>query len=206
MTNANQVKLFPRLSIDSARRVRQLSQTLNGIIWSKCGKRTVKYLPKIAGPWLAGSHDSDRAAAKAAQSALALVFPTPERIAGLRKTFNTAILEHCKNAVLQESVQTLSDERTVSSDDAQGTYARVIATSLAVITSLLSEMSSEQLAKQHRSILVLPRAHLIVAAGELINQVQSSCVVVGCVLSRELTWLHVEVHGRLAREALLASA
>ncbi|KAK5137975.1 hypothetical protein LTR08_005772 [Meristemomyces frigidus] len=144
------VKLFPRLSIDSARRVRQLSQTVNGSVCSRCGKRMAKHLPKIAGPWLAGSYDSDRAAAKAAQSALTLVFPTADKVAGLRKTFSAAIMEHCRNAVLHESVQTLSDERTVSPDDAEGTYARVIATSLAVIASLLGQFSSEQLSKQHQ--------------------------------------------------------
>ncbi|KAK4545073.1 hypothetical protein LTR36_003624 [Oleoguttula mirabilis] len=145
------VKIYPRLSIDSARRVRQLSHSLSGQLWSKCGKRTVKHLPRIAGPWLAGGYDSDRAAAKAAQESLALVFPTADKVTALRKTFHGSLLEYCKDAVLYETVQTLSDERTVTPDDAQGTYARVVATSSAVITSLLSELSSGELSKQHHS-------------------------------------------------------
>ena len=110
----------------------------------------MKHLPRIAGPWLAGSYDSDRAAAKAAQDALNLVFPTLEKTAGLRKTFHGPILEYCRDAVLHETAQTLSDERTVSPDDAQATYTRVVATSLAVVMTLLYSLPEEDTSKQYR--------------------------------------------------------
>ncbi|KAM0719105.1 hypothetical protein Q7P37_005010 [Cladosporium fusiforme] len=142
------VKLFPRLSIDSARRVRQLSHNLNGQICSKAGKRTAKYMPKIVGPWLAGIFDNDKAAAKAAQDSLSLVFNTPEKIQGVRRTFHQSIIEYCREAALHETVKSLTDERTVSADDAQATYARVVSTSLALISSMLHHMSSEELGQQ----------------------------------------------------------
>ncbi|EMC95750.1 hypothetical protein BAUCODRAFT_34518 [Baudoinia panamericana UAMH 10762] len=142
------VKLYPRLSIDSARRVRQLAHVVNGYVCSKAGKRSGRHLPSIAGPWLAGSHDTDRAAAKAAQDAFALVFPTPEKVAGLRRTFQGAILAYCRDSLFHETVQTLNDERTVSPDDADATYARVVSTSMAVITALLSELDSSEVSKQ----------------------------------------------------------
>ncbi|KAF2772540.1 hypothetical protein EJ03DRAFT_187282 [Teratosphaeria nubilosa] len=144
------VKLYPRLSIDSARRVRQLAHTLHGQICSKCGKRVARHLPRIAGPWLAGTYDSDRAAGKAAQDAFATVFPTAEKVLGVKKTFHESILQYCRDAALHETVKTLSDERTVSSDDAEATYSRVVATSLAVVNSLLSELSESEInAQQH---------------------------------------------------------
>ncbi|KAI7233960.1 hypothetical protein KC330_g5103 [Hortaea werneckii] len=143
------VKLYPRLSIDNARRVRQLAHALNGLICSKCGKRTAKHLPRIAASWLAGTYDGDKAAARAAQEALGSVFPTPEKVAGLRKTFHASILEYCRDAALHESVQTLSDERTVSADDAQSTYARVISTSLSVVTALLGSLPEDEISKQY---------------------------------------------------------
>jgi hypothetical protein len=142
------VKLFPRLSIDSARRVRQLAHNLNGQISSKSGKRVARHMPKIAGPWLAGVFDSDKAAANAARDSLALVFNTPEKIQGVRKTFHQSITEYCKDAVLNETVQTLSDERTISADDAQATYARVVATSISLITSMLNNLSPEEISHQ----------------------------------------------------------
>ncbi|KAK4498188.1 hypothetical protein PRZ48_010845 [Zasmidium cellare] len=142
------VKLYPRLSIDNARRVRQLAHILNGQICSKCGKRVAKHLPRISGPWLAGTFDVDRLAAKAAQDALSTVFPSPEKIQGLRKTFHQSILEYCRDALVNETVSTLSDERTVSTDDAQATYARVMSTSIAVVTSLLETLPSDEVEKQ----------------------------------------------------------
>lgn len=76
------------------------------------------------------------------------MFPTPEKAAGLRKTFQEPILEYCKDALLNETIQTLSDERTVSKDDAEATYARVVSTSVAVITSLLETLPTAETSKQ----------------------------------------------------------
>lgn len=97
-------------------------------------------MPRIAGPWLAGTFDHDRAAARAAGDALNLVFATSEKVQGVRRAFQQSILEYCRDAALQETVQTLSDERIVSSEDAKATYARVVATSLSAISSLINEL------------------------------------------------------------------
>jgi hypothetical protein len=105
-------------------------------------------MPKIAGPWLAGVFDSDKAASNAAKDSLGLVFNTPEKIHGVRRTFHQSIVEYCKEATLNETVQTLSDERTISADDAQATFARVIATSIALVTSMLNNLSSDEVAQQ----------------------------------------------------------
>ncbi|KAF7197399.1 E3 ubiquitin-protein ligase listerin [Pseudocercospora fuligena] len=142
------VKQYPRLSIDNARRVRQLSHQLTGQIGAKLGKRIAKQLPKIVGPWLAGTFDVDRSVSKAAQDALASVFPSSEKVQGLRNTFHESIITYCKEAVLNETVGTLSDERSVSPDDAKATYARVVSSAIAVISSLVDSLSPEELSKQ----------------------------------------------------------
>lgn len=108
-------------------------------------------MPTIVGPWLAGTFDNDKAAAKAAQDSLSLVFNTPEKIQGVRRTFHQSIVEYCKEAALHETVKSLTDERTVSADDAQATYARVVSTSLALISSMLHHMTSEELGQQRES-------------------------------------------------------
>lgn len=107
----------------------------------------VGYMPKVAGSWLAGTHDADRAVATAAQNALRGTFTTEEKIHNVSKVFQGSILEYCRDAVLEETVQTLSDERTVSADDAEATYARVLSTSLNVVASLISSLSREDLNK-----------------------------------------------------------
>ncbi|CAD0053196.1 unnamed protein product [Aureobasidium pullulans] len=137
--------------VHSARRVRQLAHNVLGQIAAKSGKRMVKHMSRIAGPWLAGAQDSDRAAARAAQDALKQVFNTPEKLQNLGKAFQQPILEHCRDALLNETVQTLSDERSVSSADAQATYSRVVATSIAVISNLLNDLASEEVAKQQEA-------------------------------------------------------
>lgn len=108
-------------------------------------------MPKLSGPWLAGAQDSDRAAAKAAQDALKQVFNTPEKIQNVEKAFQQPILEYCRDALLNETVQTLSDERNVSADDAEATYCRVVATSLAVISNLLRDLTPDETAKQQET-------------------------------------------------------
>lgn len=105
-------------------------------------------MPQIVGSWLAGSYDNDRSVARAAQDSLQQVFPTPEKLQNVRKAYQPPILEYCRNAIVDETPQTLSDERSVSPDDAAAKYTRVIATSIAVVTSLLTELKSEDIAKQ----------------------------------------------------------
>lgn len=140
--------MFPRLSIDNARRVRQLAYLLNGHIWSKAGKRTVKHMPRIAGSWLAGAFDGDRPTAKAAVDGLDAVFPTPEKIQGVRKAFQRPIVEYCRDAILHETIQTLSDERMVNSNDAEAIYCRVVASSLLVINMLIVELPLDDQEKE----------------------------------------------------------
>lgn len=145
------VKQYPRLSIDSARRVRQLAHQYTGQLGVKCGKRIAKQLPKIAGPWLAGTFDSDRSVSKAAEEALNTVFSSPEKIQGLRKTFQESILEYSRDAILNETVGTLSDERSINADDAKATYARVVSTAILNISSLLSNLPSSEVDKQRHT-------------------------------------------------------
>ncbi|GIZ48277.1 hypothetical protein CKM354_001134500 [Cercospora kikuchii] len=142
------VKQYPRLSIDAARRVRQLAHQYTGQLSVKCGKRIAKQLSIITGPWLAGTFDNDRSVAKTAEEALTTVFPTPEKINGLRKTFQESILQYCQDAALSETVWTLSDERSISVDDAKATHARVVSTAMLVISSLLQNLPTEELDKQ----------------------------------------------------------
>jgi len=105
-------------------------------------------MPQVVGSWLAGSYDNDRSVARAAQDSLQQVFSSPEKLQNVRKAYQQPILEYCRDAVLNETPQTLSDERSVSPDDAAAKYTRVIATSIAVVTSLLTELKPEDVAKQ----------------------------------------------------------
>ncbi|KAF2115322.1 RING zinc finger protein-like protein [Lophiotrema nucula] len=144
------IKMYPRTSIDNAKAVRQNAHTLQGSIAASAGKRIAKYMPKPVGAWLCGLYDSDRSVVEATQNSLRQVFNTNEKIQNIRKAYQQPILEYCRNAIDKETAQTLSDERTVSPDDAEAKYSRVISACISLLGSLLANLPPEDLSK-HQS-------------------------------------------------------
>ncbi|OCK82799.1 RING zinc finger protein-like protein [Lepidopterella palustris CBS 459.81] len=141
------IKIYPRTSIDSSRRVRQLAHVVHGQISGSAGKRIAKYMPKAVGAWLCGLYDNDRSVVKSTQESFQQVFSTPEKLQNIRRAYQQPILEYCRDAIDNESTQTLSDERTVSPDDAETKYNRVIASCISVIGSLFTDLKPEDFTK-----------------------------------------------------------
>ena len=134
--------LYPRASIDSSRRVRGLAHALQGRIAAACGKRVAKHMPTVVGAWLSGTYDSDKAVKKFARDSFQLVFTSAEKQGGVWKAFRSPLFEYCRNALLDETPNTLSDERTVSPDDAEAKYARTVGTALLVLARALEVQPS----------------------------------------------------------------
>lgn len=142
------VRVFPRLSIDASRRVRQSTFTLQKSISKATGKRIARHMPVIAPPWLAGSHDSDRGVARAAHEGLQSLFSTPEKQLNLRKAYQINVLDFTSNIINNETHQSLSDPKNTSSEDAESVYNRVVSGSLHAATDMLSILPIEELQKQ----------------------------------------------------------
>lgn len=142
-----QVKLYPRTSIDNSKAVRQNAHILHGQLAASAGKRIAKYMPQSVAAWLCGLYDADRSVVEATQSSLRQVFATPEKIQNIRKAYQQPILEYCRDAIDKESATTLSDERTVTPDDAAAKYSRVISACISLLGSLLSNLQREELSK-----------------------------------------------------------
>ncbi|KAF3898560.1 Zinc finger, RING-CH-type [Trichophyton interdigitale] len=136
-------KVYPRTSIDSSRRVRQLAHSLQGDIVSTAGKRIARYISGAIGAWLAGLYENDKLVKKSAQDSLAKSFPTEEKQQGIWTVYQTSILEFITDAILQQTPLTLSDERTVRPDDANAKHARVVATALQEFTTASTEKLSK---------------------------------------------------------------
>ena len=101
-------------------------------------------MPRIIGTWLAGLYDNDRLVTRAATEAFTQVFPGDGgKQKAVWKVYQSSILEYCKDAILKESVRTLSDERTTSPDDAEAKYARVVGSAMLVVTNLLGTSFTE---------------------------------------------------------------
>ena len=139
--------IYPRTSIDSSRRVRQLAHTLQGHIAAKSGKRIARRMPNLIGAWLAGTYDSDRAVARAASDALGQVFATPEKRKALWKAYQDPLLDFSRNVFDKESPQTLSDERSVSPDESNAKYHRVVTSAVGLLAGLLSDVHEEDFKK-----------------------------------------------------------
>jgi hypothetical protein len=142
-----QVKIYPRTSIDNSKAVRQNAHILHGLIAASAGKRIARYMPQSVAAWLCGLYDSDRSVVEATQSSIRQVFNTPEKIQNIRKAYQQPILEYCRDAIDKESTTTLSDERTVTPDDAEAKYSRVISACISLLGSLLANLQREELAK-----------------------------------------------------------
>ncbi|KAI1747547.1 hypothetical protein F4782DRAFT_520733 [Xylaria castorea] len=134
------VQLYPRVSIDNSRRVRELSHTVQFELMRSARKRMEKNVPKIVGPWLAGTFDRDRAVSRAAAEGLSSFLITPEKVAQFWKRCQQQILDYADGAV-KETPETLSDRRSTNSDDANAKYFRVLAGSLALVLNLLQRLS-----------------------------------------------------------------
>lgn len=105
-------------------------------------------MPSLVGPWIAGVHDSDKAVARAASESLQAVFSTPEKQANLHRIYQTNILIFARDAALEETAQTLSDERTTTGEDADAKYYRVVSSNLAVVAALLTNLPDAETQKE----------------------------------------------------------
>ncbi len=145
-----QIKAYPRTSIDNAKSVRQNSHAVHGHIAVSAGKRFAKYMPRSVAAWLSGLYDSDRSVVEATQASLRQVFNTAEKLQNIRKAYQQPILEYCQDAINKESPATLSDTNTVSKDDAQLKYSRVISACISLLGSLLANLQPEELSKYQK--------------------------------------------------------
>lgn len=91
------------------------------------------------GSWLAGLYDSDKIVIRAAQESFKEAFPTKEKQKNVWRIYLESILRYVSDVIFKESVNTLSDERTTSPDDALTKYARVVGAAIYVISYALGQ-------------------------------------------------------------------
>ena len=142
-----QDKMYPRSSIDSSRRVRQLAHTFQGQLAISSGKRMARHMPKVAASWVAGQYDNDKSVSRAAIESFKRVFSSEDKIQNVWRLYQIPILEYARDVVAKETTHTLSDERTTSPDDASAKYSRVASASIMMVTSLMEAVSEADIEK-----------------------------------------------------------
>ena len=117
---------------------------MQGAFTIAAGKRIAPYLPKVIGAWLSGTFDSDKSVSRSAQDAIEKSFPTQEKQKAVWRLYQRSLIEYVEDAVFNQTPQTLSDERTTSSDDADAKHVRVVGTAILVLGQLLTSSSDGQ--------------------------------------------------------------
>lgn len=107
-------------------------------------------MPHTIGAWLCGINDGDKTVMRSAKDALKRVFPTAEKQSSLSKVYHLAVIEYCRNAILRETARTLSDNRISTPEDSYAKYVRVIASSVKVITEMLTNLPEGEIQRYHQ--------------------------------------------------------
>lgn len=140
------VQLYPRISIDNDRRVRELSHTQQFELLKSARKRMEKKIPKVAGAWLAGTSDRDKPVARAASEGLSTFMNTEDKITQFWKKCQPQILQYATEAIT-ETPDTLSDERSTKPEDAEAKFYRVVSGSFSLVLGLLQRLPSTDMEK-----------------------------------------------------------
>ncbi|KIX99599.1 uncharacterized protein Z520_04232 [Fonsecaea multimorphosa CBS 102226] len=131
------VKLYPRTSIDNARRVRQLAHALQGSLTALSGKRMAPHLPNVIGAWLSGCYDNDRLVARTSQESVGVAFATDDKRRALWKVYRNALLDYANDAILVQTPKTLSDERSTTPDDSEAKFVRVAGNAMQMLSQTI---------------------------------------------------------------------
>lgn len=140
------VQLYPRMSIENDRRIREQSHKLQFELLKSARKRMEKSLPKVAAAWLAGTFDGDKSVARTASQGLSTFLNTEEKVLIFWKKCQLQILQYANEAIL-ETPNTLSDARSTKPEDADAKYYRVISGSFSLILGLLQKLSRPETEK-----------------------------------------------------------
>lgn len=141
-----QVQYYPRLAINNHRRVREQSHTLQVKLLKSARKRMERRLPDTVGSWLAGCFDRDGSVARAAQSGISSFLDTNDKVTLFWTRCQSQILDYAQEA-MNETSQTLSDDRNTSAEDAKSLYLRVICSSISLVANLLIKLKPSDVLK-----------------------------------------------------------
>ncbi|KAH8659186.1 hypothetical protein BGZ60DRAFT_120170 [Tricladium varicosporioides] len=140
------VKFYPRVSINNNRRVREQAHTLQLMLLKSARKRMEKHIPDTVGSWLAGCYDRDVFVARLAENGISSFLDTDAKVVAFWTRCQSQILSYAEEAI-NETPESLSDERNTSPDDAQALYHRVVGSSISLVANLLTKINKKEILK-----------------------------------------------------------
>jgi hypothetical protein len=91
----------------------------------------------VIGAWLSGIYDSDRLVARTAQDSISTAFNTEDKRRTLWKVYRGTLVEYANDAILVQTSQTLSDERSTTPDDAESKFIRVVGNAVQLLSQVI---------------------------------------------------------------------
>lgn len=141
-------QIYIKLSIDVSRSVRILAHKVQGRLGVMLGKRFGKYFKYGVGPWILGLFDTDRMVATAAKQSLADVLPASffdekkNVLDTLYAKFCDPLLDFIHTIIANETIESLSDERYVSREEAETKYYRTARGAIATLSLLITKVDA----------------------------------------------------------------
>lgn len=122
-------RFYCALSIDIDHRVREAAQLAHAAVVKRIGKGIAMYLKQLAGAWFTSQYDAYPPAASAAVNSFNSTFP-PWKIVNAIIHCQCEILLYISNNIIMHTAQTLSTQKSLTTEEMEAKYERVLAANL----------------------------------------------------------------------------
>ncbi|KAI9096248.1 hypothetical protein DFS34DRAFT_624543 [Phlyctochytrium arcticum] len=139
------VKAYNRLSVDTDRKVRELSQLVLLRILHQNKKQLAPHLRDVIGSWLCANYDPNKEVAKLAAEAFEVAFPNKRN--DVLAFCQSEILSYVNENVINQTAETMSDSRYTTPEDMLAKYGRVVAGSIYILAELIEHLATTEKTK-----------------------------------------------------------
>ncbi|EDW76782.1 uncharacterized protein Dwil_GK19431 [Drosophila willistoni] len=138
-------KHYQNLANDPEHNVRELSQSVTQLLMSKCNRNMAPYLKLLVPVWLCSRYDSYAPAASIATNSFLETFAASgaNRTKEVCQHCQTEILEYVTRNITFHTASTMSLGKSLTPEEEEQKYQRVLVSSFKVISFLLQHVSSQ---------------------------------------------------------------
>ncbi|XP_055373433.1 E3 ubiquitin-protein ligase listerin [Condylostylus longicornis] len=135
-------KFYHNLSNDVEHRVREATQLVQSSISQKAGKFIAPYIKQLAPVWITSQFDSYGPASSAAISSFKTSFP-PHKVQEVLLYCQNEIMDYLTKNISFHTASTLSNMKSVTPQEAESKYQRVIISSMKTFSFFIEKTSSK---------------------------------------------------------------
>lgn len=153
-------KFYQNLATDPEHSVRELTQTVQQILVSKCKKAMAPYLKQLVPVWLASQYDNYAPAASIASSCFSETFANNNnRTREVCLHCQVDIIEYASRNLTFHTASTLSTGKSLTPEEAEQKYQRVVVCSLKELSFFVEHTQEAEDQTQIKELLAKLLAH-----------------------------------------------